>query len=70
MVKSLKKEDHVTDLREMFALLRKYNMKLNPANCAFGVGSGKFIALSCFVSRSIDKCRPLFEALKMGKNLV
>ena len=27
----------------MFALLQKYNMKLNPAKCAFGVGLGKFL---------------------------
>ena len=43
LVKSLQKEDHVTDLREMFALLQKYNMKLNLAKCAFEVGSGKFL---------------------------
>ena len=43
LVKSIQKEDHVTDLQEMFALLRKYNMKLNSAKCAFGVGSGKFL---------------------------
>ena len=43
LVNSLQKEDHVTDLREMFTLLRKYNMKLNPAKCAFGVGLRKFI---------------------------
>ena len=35
LVKSLQKEDHVTDLREMFSLLQKYNMKLNPVKCAF-----------------------------------
>ena len=46
LVKSLKKKDHVTDLREMFTLLRRYNMKLNPAKCAFGIGSGKFL---CFM---------------------
>ena len=45
LVKSLKKEDHVTDLQEMFALLRRYNMKLNPAKCGFGVGSGKISRL-------------------------
>ena len=99
LVKSLKKENHVIDLREMFALLRKYNIKLNPAKCAFGVGSGKFlgfmvnhhgieadptkvqalldlqspkivkdiqkltgmiVALSRFVSKLTDKCRPFF----------
>ena len=27
-------------------------------------------ALSCFVARSTEKCRPFFEALKMGKNLI
>ena len=43
LVKSLRKEDHVFDLKEMFALRRKYNMKLNPTKCAFGVGSGKFL---------------------------
>ena len=43
LVKSLKRDDHVSDLREMFSLLRKYHMKLNPAKCAFGVGSGKFL---------------------------
>ena len=43
LVKSLKKEYHVTDLWEMFTLLRRYNMKLNPTKCAFGVGSGKFL---------------------------
>ena len=43
LVKSLWKEDHLIDLWETFALLWKYNMKLNPAKCAFGVGSGKFL---------------------------
>ena len=43
LVKSLQKENYVTDLQEMFVLLQKYNMKLNPAKCAFGVGSRKFL---------------------------
>ena len=43
LVKSLQKQDHITDLWEMFALLRNFNMKLNPAKCAFGVESGKFL---------------------------
>ena len=43
LVKSLHKEDQISDLREMFTLLRRYNMKLNPAKCAFGVKSGKFL---------------------------
>ena len=43
LVKSLKKDDHISALRVMFTMLRKYNMKLNPAKCAFGVGSKKFL---------------------------
>ena len=43
LVKSLKKDNHVSNLREMFALLRKYNMKLNLAKCAFRVGSKKIL---------------------------
>ena len=42
IVKSLKACDHVRDLREMFTILRRYKMKLNPNKCAFGVESGKF----------------------------
>ena len=26
-------------------MLRRYNMKLNPSKCAFGVSSGKFLGL-------------------------
>ena len=36
--------DHVENLGEMFKILRKYQMKLNPLKCAFGVGSGKFLS--------------------------
>ena len=43
LVKSLKARDHVRDLREMFTILRRYKMKLNPNKCAFGVESGKFL---------------------------
>ena len=45
LVKSLQKEDNISDLREMFTLLRRYNMKLNPTKCAFGVGSRKFLGV-------------------------
>nr|XP_033513851.1 uncharacterized protein LOC117278486 [Nicotiana tomentosiformis] len=35
-------EDHPVR-SETFDILRKYNIKLNPEKCAFGVGSGKFL---------------------------
>ncbi|XP_058099817.1 uncharacterized protein LOC131244188 [Magnolia sinica] len=43
LVKSIKASDHLADLRETFTILQEYQMKLNPAKCAFGVGSGKFL---------------------------
>ena len=43
LVKSLKAGGHVRDLKEMFAILQRYKMKLNPNKCAFGVELGKFL---------------------------
>ena len=43
LVKSLDRSDHLKHLEEAFALLRKFNVKLNPEKCTFGVASGKFL---------------------------
>ena len=43
LVKSKVAEDHIKHLRQMFDILRKYQMKLNPLKCAFGVVSEKFL---------------------------
>ncbi|XP_017227902.2 uncharacterized protein LOC108203469 [Daucus carota subsp. sativus] len=43
LVKSKKAPDHIKHLSEMFSILRKFNMKLNPQKCVFGVESGKFL---------------------------
>jgi len=43
LVKSSKGEDHISHLRECFEILNKYDMKLNPAKCTFGVPSGEFL---------------------------
>ena len=103
LVKSTTAGLHITHLSEAFQILREYNMKLNPAKCAFGVSAGTFLgfivnnrgieansdkikvvldmpppssinevqrvigriaALSQFVSRASDKCRPFFQVLK------
>ena len=42
-VKSLMAEQYLDHLSQAFTVLRKYNMKLNPAKCSFGVSSGKFL---------------------------
>jgi hypothetical protein len=43
LVKSRKAISHLADLKETFNTLRRYQMKLNPAKCAFSVSSGKFL---------------------------
>ena len=43
VMKSKKRPDHLIDLRRVFERLRKYQLKMNPMKCAFGVTSGKFL---------------------------
>ena len=43
LVKSTTVELHIAHLAEAFQILKKYNMKLNPAKCAFGVLTEKFL---------------------------
>nr|XP_017225259.1 PREDICTED: uncharacterized protein LOC108201488 [Daucus carota subsp. sativus] len=103
LVKSKRDAGHVAHLSEMFEILRKYRMKLNPQKCVFGVESGKFLgfmvnhrgieanlakiralldmkspanikqvqsltgriaALNRFVSKSSEKCKEFFKAIK------
>ncbi|KAL0327875.1 UNVERIFIED_CONTAM: hypothetical protein Scaly_2220100 [Sesamum calycinum] len=41
--KSKKRENHFHDLRKVFERLRRYQLKMNPSKCAFGVTSKKFL---------------------------
>ena len=43
LVKNLDEGKHLDDLQETFDTFRRYNMKLNPSKCAFGVESRKFL---------------------------
>ncbi|KAL0325263.1 UNVERIFIED_CONTAM: hypothetical protein Sradi_5095600 [Sesamum radiatum] len=43
VVKSKKREDHLHNLRKVFERLRRYQLKMNPSKCAFGVTSGEFL---------------------------
>ena len=40
LVKSKEEDTHLDDLKETFATLRQYQMRLNPSKCTFGVSSG------------------------------
>jgi ribonuclease HI len=43
LVKSVRKEDHLAHLREVFEILRRDELRLNASKCLFGVHSGKFL---------------------------
>ena len=43
LVKSREEVNHVEHLAEAVSILRKFQINLNSAKCAFGVSSGKFL---------------------------
>jgi len=43
LVKFRKAVDHINHIDEMFQVLHRYGMKLNPLKCSFEVSSGKFL---------------------------
>ena len=43
LVKLLHADNHLNHLRQAFEVLKRYNMKINPTKCSFGVASGKFL---------------------------
>ena len=43
LVKSKERFNHAKHLQEAYELLRRYDMKLNPLKCAFGVSTCKFL---------------------------
>ena len=64
LVKSLDKADHISHLQEAFEVLRHHKMMLNPAKCAFGVGSGKFLGLMVSkrgIEANPDKIRAILD---------
>ena len=43
VVTSQQKEQHVADLEELFTMIAKYKLKMNPEKCVFGMEAGKFL---------------------------
>ena len=43
LVKSMEEANHIKHLAKAFSILRKFQMKLNPTKCVFGVSFGKFL---------------------------
>ena len=64
LAKSKIEEDHVQILRKLFERLRKYQLKLNPAKCSFGVKTGKllgFIVSNRGIEIDPDKVKAIQE---------
>ena len=43
VVKSKLESEHISDLENIFEILRKHKLHLNASKCSFGVRSGKFL---------------------------
>ena len=66
LIKSVKSELYITHLAEAFQDLKRYNMKLNPAKCAFGVSAGKllgFIVNNQGIEANPDKIKVVLDML-------
>ena len=67
LVNLVKAELHITHLAEAFQVLKSYNMKLNPAKCAFGVSAGKFLSFivnSRGIEATPDKIKVVLDMLE------
>jgi hypothetical protein len=63
IVKTRESHTFIEDLEETFANLRKVNIKLNPAKCAFGIPSRKLLG-SLVSHRGIEANRDKVKAIE------
>jgi len=71
VVKSDSCEQHRDDLVEVLVALRRYNMRLNPEKCVFGVEGGKFLGFMLThrrIKANPDKCQAIVE-MRSPKNI-
>ncbi len=64
LVKSKEEKSHLDDLGETFKTLHKYQMKLNPSKCAFGVYSRKFLGFMVLqrgIKANLDKIKAILN---------
>jgi hypothetical protein len=62
VVKTTESGTHDQDLSDILASVRKYNMRLNPTKCSFGVQSGKFLGFMLtnrWIEANLDKCQAI-----------
>ena len=61
LVKSPTAKLHIAHLSEAFQILREYNMKLNPAKCAFGVSAEGFIVNNRGIEANPDETKAVLD---------
>ena len=64
LVKNEEEPAHLDNLKETFATLRQYQMKLNPSKCVFGVASGKllgFMVSQRGIKANLEKVRTILN---------
>ncbi|GJX02884.1 reverse transcriptase domain-containing protein [Tanacetum coccineum] len=76
VIESTSEEEMLADIKETFEKFCSINMKLNPKKCSFGVEEGPFLghlitnlngkiaALSCFLSKGVERSLLFFKVLK------
>nr|KYP34975.1 Retrovirus-related Pol polyprotein from transposon 17.6 [Cajanus cajan] len=62
VIKTTSATDHTTDLVEVFAQIKRHNMRLNPEKCVFGIQGGKFLGFM-ITSRGIEANPEKFKAI-------
>jgi hypothetical protein len=64
VVETRREGNHHSDLEEILSSVRKYNMRLNPTKCSFGVQAGKFLGFM-LTNRGIEanpeKCQAIID---------
>nr|KYP63265.1 Retrovirus-related Pol polyprotein from transposon 297 family [Cajanus cajan] len=64
VVKSNNLDCHITDLIEVFHQVRRYDMRLNPEKCVFGIAGSKFLGFMLSargIEANHDKCRAVID---------
>ncbi|KAK2371898.1 hypothetical protein QL285_073098 [Trifolium repens] len=64
VVKTPEEGSHSKDLAEILSSVRKYNMRLNPAKCSFGVQAGKFLGFMLTkrgIEANPEKCQAIIN---------
>jgi hypothetical protein len=64
VIKTPEGGDHGQDLAEILSSVRKYDMRLNPAKCSFGVQAGKFLGFMLTkrgIEANPEKCQAIIN---------